>query len=700
MRTPYSETMSAEQAKSVNVERLGDGSAAGGAAVWSGQVDPQLVVELDALRDALLAAERQHAGMLGGLGPAARASAANLVHYLAFRSRDLREMQRTLADMGLSSLGRSEGSVLATLDRVRGILALLRRVPLQAGAGAASPAPATADEAGELLEERTSELLGPMDESSGSTGEARPPRRTRIMVTMPSEAATDPRIISDLLDGGMNVMRINCAHDGPEAWAAMIGHLRRIRGQRPCPVLMDIPGPKVRTGAIRPGHAVIKIAPPLDELGRPVRAARVLLTSAAEASEPVAVMPAGAAGQDDDPSVPDVCVPVVGPLVAGLAVGCRVRLRDTRNRLRTLTVAAAHERGWMCHCDRTTYLVPGMELRAKSVGTGAEAGHAGRQLRGVVGEVPAGAGVIVLRERDLLVLTRDPVPGGPAEADPVTGVTRPARIPFTLPQVFGDLRPGQRVLLDDGKIEGRVQTVTAAEVTLMITRARPGGSKLREAKGVNFPDAELSIDPLTPEDLADLPFIAANADMVGFSFVRRAADVRSIRAHLARLGGKHVGVVLKIETAAAFTNLPELLLEALGQPCAGVMIARGDLAVEVGWERLAEVQEEILWLCEAAHVPVIWATQVLESLAKKGLPSRSEITDAAMGQRAECVMLNKGPFVVRAVRMLDDILRRMSEHQSKKRSMLRRLKVAGVGGGAKFTGDQIDKLSNEGRGLS
>jgi pyruvate kinase len=108
----------------------------------------------------------------------------------------------------------------------------------------------------------------------------------------------------------------------------------------------------------------------------------------------------------------------------------------------------------------------------------------------------------------------------------------------------------------------------------------------------------------------------------------------------------------------------------------GVMIARGDLAVECGYQRLAEVQEEILWICEAAHVPVVWATQVLESLSKTGIPSRSEITDAAMGERAECVMLNKGPFVVQAVKVLDDILQRMQAHQEKKRSMLRKLRVA------------------------
>lgn len=103
------------------------------------------------------------------------------------------------------------------------------------------------------------------------------------------------------------------------------------------------------------------------------------------------------------------------------------------------------------------------------------------------------------------------------------------------------------------------------------------------------------------------------------------------------------------------------------------MIARGDLAIEIGFERLAEVQEEILWLCEAAHVPVIWATQVLDRLVRKGTPMRGEYTDAAMGSRAESVMLNKGAFVEAGVIALDDILCRMEHHQSKKTAQLRAL---------------------------
>ena len=109
-----------------------------------------------------------------------------------------------------------------------------------------------------------------------------------------------------------------------------------------------------------------------------------------------------------------------------------------------------------------------------------------------------------------------------------------------------------------------------------------------------------------------------------------------------------------------------------------VMVARGDLGVEVGFERLSEVQEEILWMCEAAHVPVIWATQVLESLAKGGMPSRAEVTDAAMGSRAECVMLNKGPYILQTLDFLRDVLARMESHQEKKSSMLRKLSISEV----------------------
>ena len=114
-------------------------------------------------------------------------------------------------------------------------------------------------------------------------------------------------------------------------------------------------------------------------------------------------------------------------------------------------------------------------------------------------------------------------------------------------------------------------------------------------------------------------------------------------------------------------------MSGLDLPKFEVRIARGDLAVEIGFENLSLVQEDILCLCEAAHIPVILATQILETLAKSGVPTRAEITDAAMGYRAECVMLNKGKHVLEAVKILSFLLGGEEKHHIKKREILRDL---------------------------
>ena len=236
------------------------------------------------------------------------------------------------------------------------------------------------------------------------------------------------------------------------------------------------------------------------------------------------------------------------------------------------------------------------------------------------------------------------------------------------------LRKGERIWFDDGRIGGVVTRRGSQRVEIEITQARDSGEKLGADKGINLPDTRLDLPALTDKDIEDLAVAAQLADMIGLSFAQSADDVRALHDRLERLGAPQLGLVLKIETRRGFDHLPEMLMAAMACPTAGVMIARGDLAVECGYERMAEVQDEMLWACEAAHMPVIWATQVLESMARTGLPSRSEITDAAMGEHAECVMLNKGPFIVEAMRMLDDILRRMETHQSKKRPLLRALR--------------------------
>lgn len=247
----------------------------------------------------------------------------------------------------------------------------------------------------------------------------------------------------------------------------------------------------------------------------------------------------------------------------------------------------------------------------------------------------------------------------------------------TLAEALAAARPGQRVFLDDGKLAAELTRREDWGAVLRVTHAPEGkGYKLKPEKGMNFPDTDFAAPALTAEDRETLRFVARHADAVQFSFVQDADDVRALQDALAqeRPGDwQDMGLVLKIETARAVRNLPDMLVQAAGSQPAAVMIARGDLAVEIGFARMAEMQEEILWLGEAAQVPVIWATQVLESYLKSGLPSRGEMTDAAMAARAECVMLNKGPYLLQGIAELDHLLDRMRGHLSKKTPQLRPL---------------------------
>lgn len=285
-------------------------------------------------------------------------------------------------------------------------------------------------------------------------------------------------------------------------------------------------------------------------------------------------------------------------------------------------------------------------------------------------------GFILLRENDLLEVVRKEVMGHDAVYGKKDKLKKPARISTTLPEVFDFVREGDRIYFDDGKIGGRVERSDGDKWLVRIVRAAEEGSKLRADKGINLPDSDLDLPPLTDFDLETLPFIARNADMVGYSFVQREKDVAMLQDRLEELGREDIGIILKIETKKAFDHLPGMLFQAMQWPLVGIMVARGDLAVELGWTRIAEVQEEIAWICEAAHIPYVWATQILENQVKTGLATRAEITDAAAAVQAECAMLNKGPYIVKGVRTLRSIDRRMQAHHEKKMGSLRPLQVA------------------------
>jgi pyruvate kinase len=451
--------------------------------------------------------------------PAFFNSGLNLAHYLALRRHDLRPLQAALMPWGLSSLGRLEARVMPNLDAVVATLRAICQVNLTTLPN--HPPMQTFLEGDLLLQQHTDDIFG----------QTLTERRVRIMVTLPTEAASDYELVRDLLQRGTNCVRINCAHDSADDWQAMITHVRQaeVETGQPCKVLMDLAGPKPRIGR-------------------------------------------------------------------AIALGNRQRI-----------------------------------------------------FRG-----------------EPLLLTKDPFPIVEDDRFQAT---------CTLPEVLDRLQVGVTVWIDDGRIGARVESLTEKGVLLRITHAKEKGSKFLPDKGLNFPDTDLQLSPLTEKDRQDLDFIATHADIVGYSFVQSAEDMQLLQQELsARMSQlRTIAIIAKIETPQAVKNLPELIVQAAGQQPFAVMIARGDLAIAIGYQRLAEIQEEILWLCEAAHIPVIWATQVLEHLVKKGIPSRAEMTDAAMAERAECVMLNKGAFVVEAVTILDDVLTRMQAHQLKKTPQLRAL---------------------------
>ena len=265
-----------------------------------------LLAELKELRESCLAMEREFAASITEACPQSRRSVQNLVHYLALRKRDLRDLQSRLASLGLSSLGRSESSVLAELEAVIAVLeSLAGEHSFQAPQNSNSVNFATGPS---MLAEHANDLLGPIPKG----------RASRIMVTMPSEAARSYDLVKGLVDAGMDVMRVNCAHDGEHEWEFMIAHMRRANQEsgKHCKVLMDLGGPKLRTGPIQQGHHVVRWRVVKDARGAIVAPARISLVSKHASSE-------------SEPSA-GTTLPVPANLLRSARLGDIVLIKDSR----------------------------------------------------------------------------------------------------------------------------------------------------------------------------------------------------------------------------------------------------------------------------------------------------------------------------------------------------------------------------------
>ncbi len=496
-----------------------------------------LIKRLSEIRRALAEAEGAFETRLGHIHSTYLKSARNLAHYIALRHRDIRPLQQELAQLGLSSLGRAEAHVMATLDAVLAAVHGLAGRPWQ-------HLPRALDflEGNRLLREHTETLLGPSPAN----------RSVRIMVTMPSEAASDYQLVRELVARGMDCMRVNCSYDDRQAWLAMAEHLKRARRElgKNCRLSMDLAGPKLRVGPLETGPEVIKVRPERDAAGTVLKPARVCLVPEAHAG-------AVATGAESLP------IPIAAGDLASLRAGDQIEFTDARGSSRAMVVTGATGERVEAECVRTSYLASGMELRRKGALDGV--------LR--VGRLPALDQPIVLKKGDTVVLSSKlPLGRGP-EVSEDGRVLRPAAISCTIPEILHDIKAGERVWFDDGKIGGVIKRVADSEATIEITHAGAAGSKLRANKGINLPDSDLNIASLTPKDLEDLQVVAEQADIVGMSFVRSPGDVDAIEAQLARLGRPDIGILLKIETRKAFDNLPFLVLAAMRRAAAGVMIA-------------------------------------------------------------------------------------------------------------------------------
>ena len=608
---------------------------------------------LDSLTLRVENAANEYAEQIAQVAPTHRPGAVNLVRYMALRSQDAVELQEGLSALGATSLSHPEPAVLERLHAARNVLDAFDgkapTYPMQAIASAYA-------DADNILDANTQALLGPTQEGT----------HARIMVTLPSEAAEDYDLVLGFARAGMELARINCAHDGEAAWEKMVEHVHRAADEvgREILISCDIAGPKVRTGSIEPGPRVVRVRGERTAAGELLTHPTLVLYDVPRADEAQEV----AKGASESKARPAVALEVDAEWLAQLEPGSEVHFAEARGRSRVFNVESVEEGVAVLRGERNCYLAEGTVFSHEAATT---------QVRGV----PALEQKIRLHRGDELVLSTSQEPARVVEGEVTT-------IGCTLPEVVTALEVGHAVIFDDGAISGRVTEIrdndAEREAVITIDHAGPTGTNLAAYKGINLPDTDVPLPSLTEDDVAALRFVATHCDIAAVSFIRTPADVAFLYDTVEEIAAeqeseelaqrvRELGIVLKIETVPAYEQLGTVLLEGMRHEKFGIMIARGDLAVELGFERMVQVPGRIMKLAEAAHIPVIMATQVLETLAKTGLPSRAEITDAGYALRAECVMLNKGPHITEAIRILDRMSRKLGRSRLKNRQMLRQV---------------------------
>ncbi len=557
-------------------------------------------------------------------------SLINMYRYLKLREKDNTQLQDKLTKMGLSSLGRSQPHILHSLDLIIEILSKCQNMEYKKSGSELS-----IDEAEEIMSKRAA-IFG---------GEPRPKKQaeTKIMLTLPSEAAKMPQMIEEFANAGVGIFRINTAHDSPLEWgimAAKIAELNQnLHPQNKLKIYVDLAGPKIRTGKIRKVKGEIKVDP----------SKKVYITQKTD--------------EDSFVKVPsDACnIQVSGEFYKKAKKEKTLTLLTDDDKYRTLKVVS-NEKGFIvCELNKKTKINQNTLIAIEKKK---------KLFASEILNLPEVVETIRLVEGDLLFLSLEEIEGH-AQINSESGrMIEPAAIYCTQKEFVKDAKEGDRVFIDDGKIALKVLEKKSNGVLCQVVQTKLKGETLKEEKGINFPDSKTLVDAITEEDAKNLDFVVEYADILGISFAQSERDIIALKDLLKSKNKEHIAIVAKIETKLAVQNLPSILEALMYHEYSGIMLARGDLAIEVGFENMSYLQEEILDLCEAAHTPVIFATQVLENQMKNNLPSRAEITDAAFAQRADCVMLNKGPFALNTIKKLEFILSRMHTMFKKNRLLL------------------------------
>jgi pyruvate kinase len=557
-------------------------------------------------------------------------SLINMHRYLRLRQKDNIDLQDELTKMGLSSLGRSQAHIVRSLDLIVELLSKCQNMEYEKNDDIL-----TIDEAEALMAKRAA-MFG---------GEPKTKKRaeTKIMLTLPSEAAKTPSMIEEFANAGVGIFRINTAHDTSLEWGIMAAKIAELNQnfhpQNKLKIYVDLAGPKIRTGKIRKVKAELKLEPQN----------KVYLTQ-----------------QTDENSFIKV------PLGAyNLEVECdfykqakkekELTVYTWNEKPKKLKVLSCEKGFIVCELSKKTKIneqsVVCIEKKKK-------------RYESAILNLPEITEEIRLFEGDLLFLSLDEIEGHSKITNETGRQVEPAAIFCTQKEFVKDAKENDKVFIDDGKIGLLVLEKKSDGLLCEVIQAKLKGETLKEEKGINFPDSKTLVDAITKEDEKNLECVVEFADILGVSFAQSDRDIIALKDILKAKDKEHIAIVAKIETKLAVKNLPSILEALMYHEFSAIMLARGDLAIEVEFENMSYLQEEILDLCEAAHTPVIFATQVLENQMKNNLPSRAEITDAAFAQRADCVMLNKGPFALNTIKKLEFILARMHTIFKKNRLLL------------------------------